>query len=367
MFEGVREEDDSHFYGIDKNINESDDMGWIKKQEPEKEFKKSKSYAIDVRHLRPNTPISMSPTSPKYTDLTREDVLDKLKAIGYNVDEIPVHDVGYLYVEPSDDTGYWNEDGDWVKQHYWVDYDTSDKEDPTYGDKYQMVNIEELMFLIDNKIISESEDFDWVKDVPLIMNVCEAYDVLKVGDEIIIDEIDSWEDNPNQWGDYDDVQTFYNVKAKVLALDKCNNIHRTNEHNGDTILVSIEEDGYYGFDEMWFRDFTGDLPSQCQKENCMFLLCGKNEPEHQIQLSKKSLNESTDLKWIQDIEPSWLKIGQKFTNINNVRLSRRYEPKDKVQVGSMTFEIYDINDKHGEPHLRFTHNDVMDGRNWQYR
>jgi hypothetical protein len=29
---------------------------------------------------------------------------------------------------------------------------------------------------------------DWVRDVPLIMNVCEAYGVLKVGDEIIIDE-----------------------------------------------------------------------------------------------------------------------------------------------------------------------------------
>ena len=212
--------------------------------------------------------------------------------------------------------------------------------------------------------INESEDFDWVKDVPLIMNVCEAYNVLKVGDEIIIDEIDSWEGNSNQWGDYDDVQTFYNVKAKVLALDKCNNIHRSNEHNGDTILVSIEEDGYYGFDDLWVSDFTGTLPSQCQRDNCMFLLCNKNEP-YQIQLSEKSLNESTDLKWIQDIEPSWLKIGQKFTSINNVRLSRRYEPKDKVQVGGMTFEIYDINNKHGEPHLRFTHNDVMDGRNWE--
>ena len=349
------------------NLNESDDMDWIKKQEPEKEFKKSKSYAVDVRHLRPDTPISMSPTSPKYTDLTREDILDKLKAIGYNVDEIPVHDVGYLYVEPSDDAGYWNEDGDWVKQHYWVDYDTSDKEDPTYGDKYQMVNIEELMFLIDNKIISESDDFDWVRDEPLTMNTCEAYGVLRVGDEIIIDEIDNWEDTPNQWDeDYEgELQTYRNVKAKVLALDKCGNIHRGNESNLNTILISIEEDGYYGFDEMWSRDFTGDLPSQCQKNNCMFLLCGKNEPKHQIQLSEKSLNESTDLKWIQDIEPSWLKIGQKFTNINNVRLSRRYEPKDKVQVGSMTFEIYDINDKHGEPHLRFTHNDVMDGRNWE--
>lgn len=705
-------------FDVENTINESDELEWIKKQEPEKEFKKSKSYVVDVRHLRPDTPISISPTSPEYTDLTIEDILDKFKVIGYDVDEIPVHDVGYLYMEPSDDAGYWGE-----KANYWVDYDASDKEDPTYGDKYQMINIEELIFLIDNKIISESTDFDWiketnpnwstyyevilndvkglsknledvtnemllpiwmkiytvnkeihknsdvdadfdadqiewlftsimslvdndlngissrmdpqsyyntkrltlisyikgelsrleligeskddfdwvreipgtkefgqeyrhfeiiacygidyeteecddeyshfiriskgeveeiwgghigylggpgdegeavisyaidnnlippreleeiimfqgvvevddshfkdineninesddfgwVKDVPLTMNTCEAYGVLKVGDEIIINEIDNWEDNPSQWDDgNDDVQTFYNVKAKVLALDKCNNIHRTNEHKGDTILVSIEEDGYYGFDETWSRDFTGTLPSQCQRDNCMFLLCDKNEP-YQIQLNKKSLNESdelgwikdtvntklakneswilvndidresisegheiqkylfdlgydwnsgdfnslsdfciytiyhyadtqrewdggnkqiyyqdgcrasgvrisdrdiksgkhmvyywselkpkslnesNDLQWIEDIKPTWLKIGQKFTGINNLRLSRRYEPKDKVQVGGMTFEIYDINNKHGEPHLRFTHNDVMDGRNWELK
>ena len=133
------------------------------------------------------------------------------------------------------------------------------------------------------------------------MNTCEAYGVLKVGDEIIINEIDNWEDNPSQWDDgNDDVQTFYNVKAKVLALDKCNNIHRTNEHKGDTILVSIEEDGYYGFDDLWVNEFTGTLPSQCQRDNCMFLLCDKNEP-YQIQITEQSLNESNEFDWADEI------------------------------------------------------------------
>jgi len=68
-------------FDVENTVNESDDMDWIKKQEPEKEFKKSKSYAVDVRHLRPDTPISMSPTSPKYADITREDILDKLKVL----------------------------------------------------------------------------------------------------------------------------------------------------------------------------------------------------------------------------------------------------------------------------------------------
>ena len=152
--------------------------------------------------------------------------------------------------------------------------------------------------------INESEDFDWVKDVPLTMNVCEAYGALKVGDEIIIDEIDNWEDNANRWDINEDEQTFYNVKAKVLALDKCSNIHRGNEHNGDTILVSIEEDGYYGFDDLWVSDFTGTLPSQCQRDNCMFLLCDKEEP-YQIQLSEphwKPYHDGDDVYWaVEDL------------------------------------------------------------------
>ena len=286
------------------DLNESDDMDWIKKQEPEKEFKKSKSYAVDVRHLRPDTPISISPTSPEYTDLTRTDILDKLKAIGYDVDEISVYDAGYLYVEPSDDAGYWD-DSVWVSQGYWVDYDENDVEDPTYGGKYQMVDVDEFMFLVDNNLISESTDFDWIKEAPLTMNTCEAYGVLRVGDEIIIDEIVNWEDNPNQWDDEatfsTELQTFQNVKAKVLALDKCNNIHRNNESNARTILVSIEENGYYGFDDSWSSDFVGTLPSQCQRDNCMFLICEDSEPDYEITLIEPSLNESNDFDWADEI------------------------------------------------------------------
>ena len=55
------------------------------------------------------------------------------------------------------------------------------------------------------------------------------------------------------------------------------------------------------------------------------------------------MNESDDLDWIKDVKPSWLKVGQKFTTSHDLSTHRRYEPKDKVQVGSMTFEIYDIN------------------------
>jgi hypothetical protein len=90
MFQGVREEDDSHFDGIDEpQIFESNELDWIKDIEV-KGFEKNKSYVVDIRHVKPYTPMSVSPTSEEYTKLTRADVLNKLKWVGYNIDEIQI-------------------------------------------------------------------------------------------------------------------------------------------------------------------------------------------------------------------------------------------------------------------------------------
>ena len=135
-----------------KTITESDGLDWIKDITVAK-FNKSKSYYVDVSHLRPDTPISTSPTSPKHTDLTRADVIDKLKGLGYNVDEIPVYEADYLYIEPSDDAGYWD-DSVWVRQGLWVDYDIKHETlDPTYNGKYEVISVYELMLLLDNNMI----------------------------------------------------------------------------------------------------------------------------------------------------------------------------------------------------------------------
>jgi hypothetical protein len=146
-------------------VEESNDLDWIKGIKP-KGFEKSKSYVVDVSHLKPYTPISVSPTSEEYTKLTRADVLDKFKELGYNVDEVSIDDADYLYIEPNDKAGYWDDDV-WVDQTHWLDYNMKhNTPDPTYDGKYEIIDINDLMFLLDNKFISESNEWSWVEDIP---------------------------------------------------------------------------------------------------------------------------------------------------------------------------------------------------------
>ena len=145
------------------HMTENEDFDWIQKQEPEKELKKNKKYVIDVSHLRP-TPMRHSHD----TSLTKQDILRKLEGLGYDVQHIDVDAAKYFYVEPTDGGPSWqyNEYGTPIEFNYWVDYNTDLMDDPSYGGKYQMVNVDEFMFLIDNNLIGESEenDFDWIVD-----------------------------------------------------------------------------------------------------------------------------------------------------------------------------------------------------------
>ena len=155
---------DFYFLITNEVIKESDNLDWIRDVKSQG-FEKSKSYVVDVSNLMVDTPMSVSPTSEEYTKLTRADVLDKFKALGYNVDDISVADADYLYIEPNDEAGYWD-DTVWVKQTHWVDYDMEhNTPDPTYNGKYEMIDVNDLMFLLDNKFISESKSITEVAGI----------------------------------------------------------------------------------------------------------------------------------------------------------------------------------------------------------
>jgi hypothetical protein len=177
------------------HMTENEDFDWIQKQEPEKELKKNKKYVIDVSHLRP-APMRHSHD----TSLTKQDILRKLEDLGYDVQHIDVDAAKYFYVEPTDGGPSWqyNEYGTPIEFNYWVDYNTDLMNDPSYGGKYQMVNVDEFMFLIDNNLIGESEenDFDWIVDtIPTRKDKIDFnkdrfettldYDTVKVGDRFI--------------------------------------------------------------------------------------------------------------------------------------------------------------------------------------
>jgi len=152
---------------IIKLLNESteeeidgDELDWIKQQEPEKEFKKSKKYVVDVSHLRPSPMKHSHDPSP-----TKQDILRKLEEIGYDVEHIDVDTATYFYIEPTIGGVSWqyNEYGNPIEFYYWVDYNTDLMDDPSYGGEYQTINVDEFMFLIDNNLISESEWLDTTK------------------------------------------------------------------------------------------------------------------------------------------------------------------------------------------------------------
>jgi hypothetical protein len=144
-----------------KIIKESDEWDWIQQQEPEKEFKKSKSYVVDVSDLRPS-PMKYSHD----TTLTKQDILDKFDEIGYDVDDIDVDSAKYLYIEPTNGKSWrYDEDGTPIDVDYWIDYNVDYMEDPSYGGKYQIIDVDELMFLLDNNLLSENESGEWLGDV----------------------------------------------------------------------------------------------------------------------------------------------------------------------------------------------------------
>ena len=249
-------------------LKESKDLDWIRQQKPEKKLNKNKSYVIDVTNLRP-TPMRHSHD----TSLTRQDILSRFKDLGYNVEDIDVDEAKYFYIEPNQGSGWqYNEYGTPIEYDYWIDYDTVYIDDPSHGGKYQIMDIDELMFLLDNNLISESdESVYWLTTLmgeP--MTICEAQSELKAGDTIMISELP----------DYDKLEVgslgkiLENVTALVLDVDRCNKIHPDNISSAMTILIHVNDD-YEGFDDWWVSGFANEEHKKiCSDGRCMFLICG---------------------------------------------------------------------------------------------
>jgi hypothetical protein len=290
---------------ITNSVNESKEFDWIQNQEPEKELKKSKSYVIDVSQLRP-APMRHSHDP----SLTKQDILRKLGDLGYDVEHIDVDAAKYFYVEPTDNGPSWqyNEYGTPIEFNYWVDYNTDLMDDPTYGGKYQMVDIDEFMFLVDNNLISESdEDMSWLTtSMGEPMTICDAELELNVGDNILINELPDWE---NVSTDGSGGKIHKNINATVLAVDDCDKIQPDNATTKKTILIHVNID-YYGFNSDWVDSFADEEHKQiCSDGRCMFMICGDKYLSQNIKITK--LNNSflwesdeNDLGWMTTTIPT---------------------------------------------------------------
>lgn len=261
-------------------LKESKDLDWVHQQEPEKELKKNKSYVVDVSHLRP-VPMRYSHDP----SLTRQDILRRFKELGYNVEDIDVNEAKYFYIEPNQGTGWsYDEYGTPIEYDYWIDYNTRYMKDPSYDGKYQLIDIDELMFLLDNNLISESdESMSWLTtSMGEPMTICEAQSELKAGDTIMISELP----------DYDKLDVgsrgkiLENATALVLDVDRCNKIQPDNRSSLMTILIHVNDD-YVGFDDSWLGSFANEEHKKiCSDGRCMFLVCGESYGEVDIKITK---------------------------------------------------------------------------------
>ncbi len=223
-------------FGWAKEISESNGLDWIRDVEA-KGFEKNKSYIVDVRNLKSYTPTSVSPTSEEYTKLTRTDVLDKLKTLGYNVDNISITDADYLYIEPNDEAGYWD-DTTWINQTHWVDYDMEhNTPDPTYNGKYEVMDVNDLMSLLDNNMVSESTDFDWVEGTGLgkiDLRDCKPGDILVTRSGKTVEYV-----GPTEKGNYYDHVVKYNGGHSYGSRTHDGYVFRKNRRDDDEDIIHV--------------------------------------------------------------------------------------------------------------------------------
>ena len=142
-----------------RTMYESKDFKWV---EDSNDFKldKNKNYVLDVSDLDLSN-VEVHPRSRfSKREVLLDEILENLSEMGYDTNVVREEvlrglDIHYLYLTKCRYSG-----------NLKVEYDGDFVEDITYGGQYEVVdNVEDFIFMIKNKIVKESKDFDWVKDI----------------------------------------------------------------------------------------------------------------------------------------------------------------------------------------------------------
>lgn len=142
-----------------RTMYESKDFEWVDDVKLGS-IDKNKNYVLDVSNLD----LSDVEVHPRSSVSKREAFLDEilrdLSELGYDTNTVRSElsrglQIYYLYLTKSSYNG-----------HLEVEYDDHDVDDPTYNGQYEIVdNVKDFIFMIKNKMIKESNEFDWVKDI----------------------------------------------------------------------------------------------------------------------------------------------------------------------------------------------------------
>jgi len=142
-----------------RTMYESKDFEWVGDVELGS-IDKNKNYVLDVSNLD----LSDVEVHPRSSVSKREALLDEilrdLSELGYDTNTVRSElsrglQIYYLYLTKSRYNG-----------RLVVEYDDHDVDDPTYDGEYEIVDsVKDFIFMIKNKMIKESKDFDWIKSV----------------------------------------------------------------------------------------------------------------------------------------------------------------------------------------------------------
>jgi len=112
----------------------------------------NKKYVVDVSKLERYPPMSLSPTSDRYTDIFISDIIDYGKEIGYDITDLGStadiqqrvqgsytvpHDVCYIYFNPNK----------------FVEWDMCGIDDPTWDGEYELMDAESFIYYMENNFI----------------------------------------------------------------------------------------------------------------------------------------------------------------------------------------------------------------------